>query len=519
MKKLAFFAAVAVLAIACQEKVDPVVPPEINFANPDLVIPYQGSEDESLKIEFKANVDWTAELDNTYDWLQLLQKSGSAGDASITVVASKNTSKEVRGATVTVTAGISVLQFSIMQEGVPYVSVAQNEVVFGVDGGSEEISISANAKYVFNNTDEDWLSCTIDSKNGVLKINVDKNASYSGRSTSVSFVNNLEGISETIAISQEGRSKILWQKTYSADLSAITLGATNRLVVKGDYLLVAAGANAVHVLNKTTGEYVNQLTLPAGADVSNMTSDDAGNIIIGADVAFEASAEVYYVSDLSTLTPVKLLTVSGDIYGTGQSNIRVVGDVTKNAAMTMIVGGAPTYGGSFYWVGWDIKDGKVGERQYGEIPSESGEDMWSNQQGCVHPLGTSLSQGLVATWYPTESIKYSLNPTSDAPSWESIPFEDFVNGCNCAIDINTFGGKNYLFVGVGSHWNYSPSGFYMIDVTNISSPEVAFSYSTGYIDVNGKGAAADITTEVVGNKMNIYFTDNNKDAIVAVEIQ
>lgn len=517
MKKLALFLSMAALVIACQNE-EPVTPPEVNFANPDLVIPYQGSEDESLKIEFQANVDWTAELDNTYDWLQILQKSGKAGDASITVVATENPSKEVRGATVTVNAGISVLKFSIVQEGVPYVSVSQNQISFGIQGGHEEIQISANAKYIFNNTSEDWVTCTIDNSNNILKIDVKKNEAFSERSTSVSFVNNLEGISESISISQEGRSKTLWTKNYATDLTSITLGSSNRLVVKGDYLLVSAGSNAVHVLNKVTGEYVNQVNLPVGADVTNMTSDDAGNIVIGADVAFEGSADVYYVTDITTLNPVKLLTVPGNIYGTIQSNIRVAGDVTKDGVLTMIVGGAPSYGGSFYWVGWDIKNGTVGEQQYGVIPSESGEDMWDAQTGCVHPLGTSVSAGLVATWYPTPSIKYNATPSDDA-SWVSIPFEDFVNGCNCAFDFNTLNGKNYMFVAVGSYWNYSPSGFYMFDVTDITKPEVAYSYDTGYIDVNGAGACADITTEVVGSKINIYYTDNNKGVITCVEIQ
>ena len=33
------------------------------------------------------------------------------------------------------------------------------------------------------------------------------------------------------------------------------------------------------------------------------------------------------------------------------------------------------------------------------------------------------------------------------------------------------------------------------------------------------GACADITTEVVGSKINIYYTDNNKGVITCVEIQ
>ena len=76
-----------------------------------------------------------------------------------------------------------------------------------------------------------------------------------------------------------------------------------------------------------------------------------------------------------------------------------------------------------------------------------------------------------------------------------------------------------MFVAVGSYWNYSPSGFYMFDVTDIANPEVAYSYETGYIDPNGAGACADITTEVVGSKINIYYTDNNKGVITCVEIQ
>ena len=50
MKKIAFFLSIVAAAVAC-EQVEPITPPEFDFANPEVGIPYQGSEDETLKVE------------------------------------------------------------------------------------------------------------------------------------------------------------------------------------------------------------------------------------------------------------------------------------------------------------------------------------------------------------------------------------------------------------------------------------------------------------------------------------
>ena len=177
MKKIALFLSIVVAAIAC-DKVEPITPPEVDFANPDVVIPFAGCDEESpVTIEFKANVDWTAELiaDKTADgepWISISPKSGKAGEAVINIVATENELEATRAAQVKVTVGVSVLSFDVVQNGVPYLNTSDTEIRLGAAAGTYELTIQANLAYKLNAPASDWLTVT-EGENGKVTLTID----------------------------------------------------------------------------------------------------------------------------------------------------------------------------------------------------------------------------------------------------------------------------------------------------------------------------------------------------------
>ena len=500
MKKIAFFLSIVVAAIAC-DKVDPVTPPEFDFANPDILVPYQGSEDENLKLEFTTNVDWTAELDQTYDWVSITPKSGKAGEAAITVIATPNNKAEVRSAVITVKAGVSVLVFEVVQEGYPAVTIEPTEVNFEAAGGSQDITVEANVEFVVNMPENDWLTYEINGN--VYTLTAAANEAFAGRSLTITLTNDVDGINESIVVSQVGRVQVLWEKAL-ADYASITLGNPIHLAYKDGLLAISTGS-AVHVLNSQDGSYMMPVALPEGFVITSLTNDDAGNVVFAGNIPAYATGDIYAISSLETLAPVKVATMQNDVYSFNAGNLRAGGDVTKDGVLTMFVDV------SQYWIGCDIVDGVAGETVFGALPNPGAGTVWDCGNGCVTPLGSKLSDGLLATYYCLPALMSNVSG-----EWANVGPELFSgNDNNCAVAEAVYEGTHYAALAVGSHFNYSATGVYLYDLT---TNQMVYSYRYDG-DLNGAGVTADAVLVPTDNALLMYYTDLNKGKIVCVEIK
>lgn len=500
MKKIALFLSIVVAAIAC-DKVDPVTPPEFDFANPDVLVPYQGSEDENLKLEFTTNVDWTAELDQTYDWVTITPKSGKAGEAAITVIATPNNEAEVRSAVITVKAGVSVLVFDVVQEAYPALSIDPTEVEFDAAGGTQEVTVDATVEYVVTFPENDWL--TYEVNGNVYTLTAAANEAFAGRSLTITLTNDVDGIYEVITVSQVGRVQVLWEKAL-ADYTGITLGNPIHLAYK-DGLLALSTGSAVHVLNSQDGSYMMPVSLPEGFVVSSLTNDDAGNVVLAGNIAAYATGDVYAISSLETLAPVKVATLQNDVYSFNAGNLRAGGDVTKNGVLTMFVDV------SQYWIGCDIVDGVAGETVFGALANPAAGTVWDCGNGCVTPLGSKLADGLLATYYCLPALM-----SNASGEWANVGSELFSgNDNNCAVAEAVYAGTHYAAVAVGSHFNYSATGLYLYDLTTNA---MVYSYTVDG-ELNEAGVTADAVLVPTDNALLMYYADLNKGKLVCIEVK
>ena len=499
MKKIALFLSIVVAAIAC-EQVDPVTPPSFDFSNPDVVIPYQGSEDETLKLEFTTNVDWSAELDQTYDWVTITPKSGKAGEAAITVIATPNTGAE-RTAVITVTAGVSVLVFDVVQEGYPAVTVEPTEINFTAAGGSQDVTVDANVEYVINMPENDWL--TYEVNGNVYTLTAAANEAFAGRTLTITLTNDVDGIYEAITVSQVGRVQVLWEKAL-ADYTEITLGNPIHLAYK-DGLLALSTGSAVHVLNSQDGSYMMPISLPEGFVVSSLTNDDAGNVVLAGNIAAYATGDVYAINSLETLAPVKIATMQNDVYSFNAGNLRAGGDVTKNGVLTMFVDV------SQYWIGCDIVDGVAGETEFGALANPAAGTVWDCGNGCVTPLGSSLADGLLTTYYCLPALM-----SNASGEWANVGDDLFSgNDNNCAVAEAVYAGTHYAAVAVGSHFNYSATGLYLYDLT---TNEMVYKYAVDG-ELNNAGVTADAVLIPTDDALLMYYADLNKGKLVCIEVK
>ena len=520
MKKIALFLSIVVAAIAC-DKVEPITPPEVDFANPDVVIPFAGCDEESpVTIEFKANVDWTAELiaDETADgepWISISPKSGKAGEAVINIVATENELEATRAAQVKVTVGVSVLNFDIVQEGIPYLTIEPSEVVFDSEGGSQDVSVVTNVEYATSIPENNWLTCSFNDERGVYVLTALPNEAYAGRSLTITLSNNVEGISETLVVTQKGVANVEYN-VFLDNVDKLGTLSNAKIALSGNHLLVYTGSS-LHSFNKNTGAYEQAITLPEGIVLGSLTNDDAGNIVFAADATCpDGSIAIFAISSLDeispSLTPIITYTPSA-FYAGIVGNIRVRGNVKADALITATVGTVN------YMIYWEIKEGVLQETD-SNWSAFAGTAINGPAYGCAAPLTNKKEDGFLFIGYDG---RYNLMYTADLTEWKSVYDET----ANATVDCS---GNNYASIATVAHkdkryaafqrcthwWTAAGGATVLIDMTDPANPEHIFdNVSTYYSE---KGNYSDVALESADGVLNMYVFDAQWNMLEKVAI-
>ena len=503
MKKIALFLSIVVAAVAC-EQAEVVTPPEVDFANPDVVIPFQGSEDAPVTINFNANVDWTAQLDNTYDWISIAPASGKAGDAAIEVIASENESEDQRTAVVIVKAGVTVLSFDIVQNGVPYLSSTSENLLIPVGGGSVKVAVNANVEFACNITENDWLTYEYDEENAEYTFSALENKDFAGRSVSVTLSNNVSNVSTSFEVKQNGVANL----EYNVFLDvAESIGAVSnlRLAIKDDHLLVLTGA-AIHSFNKNTGAYEQQIQIPSGVVVNSLVSDDAGNILFSTDTNCPAGpVEIYAVSSLDQMSsPKKIISYVPSAFWAGAvGNIRVKGDINGDALVTATIGTVN------YLLYWEFKGGVLQETASNWC-GFGGSAINGPYNGCAAPVSADKNDGFLFIGYDG---RYNLMHTGNLTDWTSL-YDDTSAGANdCS-------GNNYASIATVKHnnktycafertthwWTVAGGATVLVDITDPANPIHIYNNVSTYYSEGG--IYGDVILESADGKLNMYVVDS-----------
>lgn len=550
MKRFALIMLVAIAAIACKKE-DPIVP-EIKVTTTDLTLPQGGTEDMSYKVQFNANVDWTAALKETSEWCTITPASGVAGDASVTVIALPNETKDNRTVTLVLTAGTAVKEVVLSQLQTNAFELVKTSDVVGPDAVAYELQVMTNVPYTVTTT-ADWITVAAtkayETKSTTLNVAAYDELDATREATLTVSADGLEDL--TFTLTQEGPKTKLWgidmraviERKGTVKVGALDGGRVLSMALYDGKLVVCPGDGSdLVVLNKETGAKEGTLTI-AGVTPYYVTNDNAGNLVVCNRNLYDtttywwnADFKVYYLAPGSS-TPVQL--INGAKYGPIGTGLDVNGDVTKNALIAAVYESIPYITNAYQVEVWTVTDGVVGEsvqvRPTNFIGAGSGVgNEWATGTWGAAPdnvagfalLGTTLADGGLLSVYP-ENIVYKVNAdaTCTALSTTPLPNEgDAWNYLPNKIETAEINGKLYVAMVMDI---YSPdwSGAAWVAVFDAATmtPVVSCNVSTyAYDTVDGEvkylthsAGTADVEIEAVDGGMNVYYIANDSSAIEA----
>ena len=468
-------------------------------------VPAEASE---LKVKLGRNVDFEVKTDA--DWITYVHTKAYVESELVFNVAA-NTALEARTAKITITAGALKQEVTVNQAAfVPTFEMDATELWIAVEGGTAELNITANFEYELS-VEADWL--TVTNEGGKYTFTATPNSDFYYRAVEV-VITGWSSEENKFYVFQNGRSEDAWIKYTNTDYGWTLAADKTRFAIVGNYILCANGTNVIKVLDAETGAFLQDKTLPEGMNINMLTTDDAGNIVAAYAVATGGTSNVYYMTSLDG-EPQLLGSMTNDVWSNAAGNLRVSGDVTKNAALMMYCDLAQ------YYFAYNVVDGILdAERTTAALP-ESEKTVWNWGHCVVHPLGDNLSKGAVYTGYTSS---YDVYHTPDMQTWTSVASGVFNGNDNPnSMDIAVVNGKTYLAIGVGTHFSYTQARIEVLDVTDWANVTKVGQWRLPESSASWAGAAgpwSDVAiVPTTGDSFDLYYFGANNQVIARVAVK
>lgn len=540
----------AFAVIACE----PEIVPEVNVTSTETTLPVAGTEDLSFKVTFNANVDWTAALKTPVEWCAVTPATGVAGDASVTVIAEANETKENRTVVLVITAGTAVKEVELTQLQKDAFELVAAEGTIGAEGGNFDLKVKTNVPYTVTvEKDVDWVSVAASKayEETTTTLSVKPYEELDATRTAKITVSaaGLEDL--TFTLTQEGPVTKIWGidlttvldrvGSYTNYVDEVIPSNVSIAVWDGKVVVCAGNGKPAVLLDKTTGEKVGELN--TGDIVPGyVTNDDAGNLVFCTRtwnywVSYHMFT-VYYMKPGDTEPTYLVDTYKQDgayVASYVGARLAVRGDVTKNAAIAAPWEGVAGYGDNMV-LAWNVVNGEPEMYVKQTLTGFEGLVSWygapgywsgspSNFPGYAL-LGPSLSAGAVMALYDENDLYIVDGETYVCTE----VVEDIVDSNNAAnaFDVRDINGKTYLAVAGGCffpQWGLTPvlkivdasTMTYVVEQANTKNYAL-----TGETDADGNplylegvGASAAVVMEATEDGMNVYHINNNCSAIEA----
>ena len=518
---------VAIAAIACNKE-EPVVP-EIKVTTTEFTLPLAGTEDMSYKVEFNANVAWTAALKEAADWCTITPTSGAAGDAAVTVIALENKLEQERVATLVLTAGTAVQEIVLTQEALFVPRIVAEDATLPTAGGSVEVPVNATVPFTVA-YEADWL--TYEAAANKVTFTATENTDPDPRAVLVTLANAEYDVEAVIEVSQDGTCKLLWAinmadvmnrpaqaPMFSTDEKPT---AVSIALYDGNVVLSAGDGSEPVKLNKATGEKVGTIATGDFKPYS-VRQDDAGNLVMANRLwnrwtAYGNWFRIAYLAPGATEVANVIADVDEEYIGV---SLNVAGDVTKDATIVIphhngdyannvmsvfnVAGGVATQNNlvmnGFKGVGW--AGGCFG--------------TWPHNVPGVAVLG---GDALTASY--ESNILQQLNLTSgecvDIANLDAAHPDQGGNYAPTGMDVRMINGKPYLAVAMCSFWS-GPVFVYIFDVT---AQTLVYSWCDAPAmdpktasDTNYDYMSTSVTLEAAEGGMVVYVADKCSGTIAA----
>lgn len=518
----------AMAVIACDPSESIV--PEINVTSTETTIPVEGTDDMSFKVTFNANVDWKAALKTQVDWCGITPTSGVAGDASVTVIAEANPTKENRSVVLVITADSAVKEIELTQLQTNAFELVATEATVGAAAGTYDLKIMTNVPYTVT-VDEaaTWLTVAeakaYEEKTTTLSYTA-FDALDKTRSATVTV--SAEGLEDlTFTLTQEGPKSEVWTIDMSTVMNYVATCTSSDGVADiannvsialydGNLVVCAGDGSAPVILDKNTGEKKSLLAVE-GFVPYYIKNDDAGNLVMCNRMWSSWSG--YY--GFRYLTPGSLTAMPITDYYMFYvgSAFSVRGDVTSNAII-----GAPRENGTFADNRIFVIEIKDAANSYVEAMTVSGfeglaswgdgwDGMWQNAPNNIPGfafLGNTRATGAMFSVYGENKLYFVDTTVNDAVATK-VSDADLLdsNTAANAMDARLFGTDTFVAVTGGNFYASAP----LIQVLNTATEEVYNIKTKSMVEEFESNASAAVVMEAAEGGINIYYVNNSTKAI------
>lgn len=528
MKRIALFLMAAIAVIACDKT--PEIVPEINVTSTETTLPVAGTEDMSFKVQFNANVDWTAALKEQVQWCTVTPPSGVAGDASVTVIAVENDTKEPRKVTLVLTAGTAVKEVELTQLQKNAIELVETAATVGAEGGEYALKVMTNVDYsVVVPEDVDWVTIASSKAyaEATTKLVVAPFEALDATRKAELTVK-ADGFEDMVfTLTQEGVSSVVWSIAMSSVMNNVATCTTSDGIPEiannvsialydGNLVVCAGDGSAPVILDKTTGNKKSELTVE-GYVPYYIKNDDAGNLVM-CNRMWSSWAGYFgfrYIVPGSTVAmPIT------DYYmfyiGAGFS---VRGDVTSKAII-----GAPHENGGYGDNRVFVIDINAGTNTYVEampVTGFGGLASWGDGwQGCwcnapnnfpgFAFMGNNRNDGAVMAVYGENKL-YAVDTSADTAPATLLSESEVLdsNTAANAMDVRNIAGVPYIAI-TGGNFYASPSP---IQVINAATKEVYTMKSVSNAEEFTTNSSAAIVIEEAEGGINIYHVNNSTNTI------
>ena len=522
---------VAIAAIACKKE-EPVVP-EIKVTTTEFTLPLAGTEDMSYKVEFNANVAWTAALKEAADWCTITPSSGAAGDAAVTVIALENKLEQERVATLVITAGSAVEEVVLTQEALFVPRIEAEDLVIPTAGGKAELAVNATVPFTVA-YEAEWL--TYEASANKVVFTATENTDPDPRAVLVTLANAEYDLETVVEVSQDGTCKLLWAVNMADVMNRPAQApmfstdnmptAVSIALYDGNVVLSAGDGSEPVKLNKATGEKVGTIATGNFKPYS-VRQDDAGNLVMANRLwnrwtAYGNWFRIAYLAPGATEVSNVIADVDDEYIGV---SLNVRGDVTKDA--TIVV---PHHNGEYannVMSVFSVVDGATTQNNL-TMNGFKGVDWaggcfgtWPHNVPGVAVLGATLAEGALTASYNLNVLQH-LNLVdglcTDIANLDDAHPDQSGNYAPTGMDVRVINGKPYLAVAMCSFYS-GPVFVYIIDV---EAKTLVYSWCDAptmdpktAADTNYDYMSTSVTLEAAEGGMVVYVADKCSGTIAA----
>lgn len=494
------------------------------------------AEGGTVSVKVNTNVEVTATTDA--EWITIPTPTKGLVEKTFDLTVAANDGEAREGSVILSGAGQKV-EITVKQAAfVPVFEVDCELFEVSKEGGEFTVNITTNVDFKvtdYHDGSFPWQTATLATDGKTLKVVIDANTGYDVRTSYVKLTvpaiqdpvideETGEPTGETkdhtvrVYFGQAGLTQLGWRQEFTWDLYAEN--SDYSAAVAGEYLLVSTSVG-VFAYSKADGKFIGKIELPITP--KEITCDDAGNII-----AFVGGT--YDVVTASPIDPLLVYALPADkltdptaarqiikymdaFYGYGLGRIRVTGDVSKDACVTMVTGGNTDN----YVLAWEVKDGTVEADEDGFTPITDyvglpfTSSVWSSQQSVAKHLGTTVDSGLFYIGYD-DNYNLHFNNSMTGANWQEVIVtgSSWMEGYS-SMDYVEWNGHKYIgFIGMTYYPQWGPSYVWIANIDNPSAPVVIAKTTIEQApDLFCYGSTTDICLEVEDGNLVAYVVESS----------